>query len=127
MKVNNYLIIACMALICYIIPKYALGQEKNVAVELSDSRNLVQLKVKYSNSKTRQVQEYMTESLKETGFKFTNTQLDADLALTGGINFYIKSYPGQLILKFDKRKNNADDYTKFKKMCEGIKTIVQQN
>jgi hypothetical protein len=69
----------------------------------------------------------MTESLKETGFKFTNTQLDADLVLTGGINFYIKLYPGELVLKFDKRKNNADDYTKFKKMCEGIKTIVQQN
>jgi hypothetical protein len=69
----------------------------------------------------------MTESLKETGFKFTNTQLDADLSLTGGINFYIKLYPGDLVLKFDKRKNNTNDYIKFKKMCQGIKTLVQQN
>ncbi len=127
MKIKNYLNMVCIVLICYIIPKYAAGQERNSAIELSDSRNFVELKTKYDKSKTRQVQEYLTESLKETGFKFTNTQLDADLALTGGVNFYIKLNPGELVLKFDKRKNNTDDYTKFKKMCAGIKTIVQQN
>jgi hypothetical protein len=127
MKINNYLIIAGLALTSFMIPKYTLGQEKNAAIELSDSRNFVQLKASYNKSKTRQVQQYMTTSLKETGFKFTNAQLDADLTLTGGINFYIKSYLGELVLKFDKRKNNTNDYTKFKKMCEGIKSIVQQN
>jgi hypothetical protein len=127
MKIKNYLIIACLLLVWYTNPKSAFGQEKNATIELSDSRNFVELKTKYDESKTRLVQEYMTESLKETGFKFRNTQLDANLALTGGVNFYIKLYPGELVLKFDKRKNNTDDYTKFKKMCAGIKTIVQQN
>ena len=69
------------------------------------------------------------EQLKKTNWvdaaKFA--QLDAQLSLTGGIKFYIKSYPGELVLKFDKSKNNADDYTKFKKMCEGIKAIIQKN
>lgn len=107
-------------------PGYSMMQNNN-SVTLTESNNNYQLKAKYPKTKTRQLQDYMTESLRSTGFKFANTQLDADLALTGGINFYIKSYDGGLTLKFDKRKNNANDYTKFKKMCEGIKTILQEN
>ena len=73
------------------------------------------------------IQQYMTDALKERGFSFSNTQLDALLTLTGGINFYIRSDPGELILKFDKRKNSPADYTKFQKMCNGIKDIAQHD
>ena len=126
MKIKYFLI--CISIIClgFISPGYSRPQNK-ASITLSESDNNYSLKAKYDKAKTRKVQEYMTESLKSTGFKFTNTQLDAQLALTGGINFYIKSNDGELVLKFDKRKNNAYDYTKFKKMCEGIKTIVQEN
>jgi hypothetical protein len=127
MKINHFFAIAGMLFICFIGSNYTMAQQGKAAVTITDSNNLYHFKAKYDASKTRKIQEYMTESLNDTGFKFTNTQLDADLTLTGGINFYIKSYAGELVLKFDKRKNNADDYTKFKKMCEGIKTIVQKN
>jgi beta-glucosidase/6-phospho-beta-glucosidase/beta-galactosidase len=126
MKIKHFLM--CISIICLGLIGTAYTKPQNKAsITLSESDNHYSLKAKYDKAKTRKVQEYMTESLKSTGFKFTNTQLDAQLALTGGINFYIKSYEGELVLKFDKRKNNADDYTKFKKMCEGIKTIVQEN
>ena len=127
MKINHLLIVICLASICFISPGYVQGRQGNTAVKISETGNIYQFKVKYDQAKTRRIQEYMTESLKETGFKFTNTQLDANLTLNGGINFYIRSYAGDLALKFDKRKNNTDDYAKFKKMCEGIKTIVQEN
>jgi hypothetical protein len=108
--------------------KYVSAQQKNAAVTISDSNTILSLKAKYDDpAKTSRIQQYMTDALKETGYSFKNTQFDAQLALNGGINFYIKSDEGELTLKFDKRKNNTADYTKFKKMCDGIKNIVQEN
>lgn len=127
MKMNHFLIGICMLFIGFAIPAYAMPYQNKAAVKISETDNVYNFRAKYGQAKTKKIQEFMSESLKSTGFSFTNTQMDANLALTGGINFYIKSNPGELVLKFDKRKNNPDDYTKFKKMCEGIKTIVQQD
>ena len=126
MKISKFLIWICLMFICSVNTNYAIAQGR-IAVTISESDNIYQLKTKYDKAKTRSVQEYMTQSLRETGFKFTNTQLDASLALTGGINFYIKSNDGGLVLKFDKRKNKAEDFTRFKKMCEGIREIIQKS
>jgi hypothetical protein len=127
MKIKYFLIGICLVFTCLATSSFAIIQTGKAAVKVAESNNIYKLETRYDKAKTRKVQEYMTESLKETGFKFTNTQLDAQLALNGGINFYIKSCDGELVLKFDKRKNNTDDYTKFKKMCEGIKAIIQRD
>ena len=118
---------ACLILLCSVSSNYTFGQDKKASVTISESDNIYKFSSKYDKSKTKQVQQYMTESLNRTGFKFTNTQIDAQLALTGGINFYIKSSDGELVMKFDKRKNKAEDFTKFKQMCEGIRDIIQKN
>ena len=107
--------------------QYASAQRKNATVTISESNTIFSLKAKYDLAKTSRIQQYMTDALKETGYSFKNTRFDAQLALNGGINFYIKSDEGELTLKFDKRKNNTADYTKFKKMCDGIKSIVQND
>ncbi|HEY4197011.1 MAG TPA: hypothetical protein VGM63_15820 [Mucilaginibacter sp.] len=127
MKMKYFLIGICLVFTCLAASSFAMVQAGKAAVKVAESNNIYKLETRYDKAKTRKVQQYMTESLKETGFKFTNAQLDAQLALNGGINFYIKSYDGELVLKFDKRKNNTDDYTKFKKMCEGIKAIIQRD
>lgn len=126
MKIIKPIFTICLFIISFAGPRYVMGQG-NTAVKISDSNKNYDFEAKYKHDKTRKVQEYMTESLSGTGFKFTNTQLDAKLSLTGGINFYIKSYDGELVLKFDKRKNSKEDYDRFKKMCEGIKDLVQKD
>ena len=127
MKVKPILLLIAVLFISFAGAEKSSAQQKNAAVTISDSNTILSFKAKYDPAKTSRIQQYMTDALKETGFSFKNAQLDAQLALTGGINFYIKSDRGELILKFDKRKNNTADYTKFKKMCDGIKAIVQQN
>ena len=127
MNVNRFIIKLCLIFVCFAGVSQAKAQNVNTSVKVSESGSVYQFKAKYNKAKTKQVQEYMTESLKGTGFKFTNAQLDAKLTLDGGINFYIKSYDGELALKFDKNANKLDDFTKFKKMCEGIKDIVGKN
>ena len=127
MKTKTILLLTAILFISFAGIKHADAQEKNVAVMISESNSILSFKAKYKSDKTDQIQRYMTEALRETGFSFRNTRMDAQLALTGGINFYIKSNENELVLKFDKRKNNTADYTKFKKMCDGIKAIVQEN
>jgi len=124
MKANRFFIVICLIFACVANANVVMAQKGNTSVKISETGNAYELKAKYDKAKTRQVQEYMTESLKGTGFKFTNTQLDAKLTLTGGINFHIKSYDGELALKFDKKSNTADDFARFKKMCDGIRDIV---
>jgi len=127
MKTKPALLVIAIVFISFTSTKYAFTQQKNAAVTMSESNAMLSFKAKYNSDKTDQIQQYMTEALKETGFSFRNTRMDAQLALTGGINFYIKSDENELVLKFDKRKNNTADYTKFKKMCDGIKNIVQND
>ncbi|MDB5135886.1 MAG: hypothetical protein JWP37_2489 [Mucilaginibacter sp.] len=127
MKLSHFIIGICLIFTCFANAKGVMAQEGKASVKISETGNVYRFKAKYDKTKTKRVQEYMTERLKSTGFKFTNTQLDAKLALTGGINFYIKSYGGELEMKFDKRKNTADDFTMFKKICDGIKDIVEKD
>jgi hypothetical protein len=127
MKIIKPIFTICLLLISFIGTQNVMARGDNTSVKISENDKRYELEAQYNKSKTRKVQEYMTESLSGTGFKFTNTQLDATLTLTGGITFYIKSHDGELVLKFDKRKNNKEDYTKFKKMCEGLKDLVQKD
>jgi hypothetical protein len=127
MKIIQPIFAICLLVISFIGPQNVTAQGNNTSVKISETDKRYELEARFNKSKTRKVQEYMTESLRGTSFKFTNTQLDANLTLTGGITFYIKSHDGELVLKFDKRKNNKEDYTKFKKMCEGIKDLVEKD
>ncbi|HTK21362.1 MAG TPA: hypothetical protein VL442_17710 [Mucilaginibacter sp.] len=127
MKAKPILLLIAILFISFAGTKQSSAQQRNAAVTISDSNTILSFKARYDPVKTSRIQQCMTDALKETGYSFKNTQLDAQLTLTGGINFYIKSDKGELVLKFDKRKNNTADYTKFKKMCEDIKAIVQEN
>ena len=126
MKIIKPILAICLLFISFAGSHYAFAQG-DTSVKIDESDKHYNFEAKYDNGKTRKVQEYMTESLSSTGFKFTNAQLDAKLSLTGGINFYIKSHDGELVLKFDKRKNSKEDAARFKKMCEGIKDIAGKN
>ena len=106
----------------------AENRADKTSVTITESDHFYELKAKYDPEKTEKVQKYMDKSLPGNGnFSFQHAQLDATLTLDSKITFYIKANPGELVLKFDKRKNNADHYAKFKKMCEGLKGIIGEN
>jgi len=101
--------------------------DKNT-VTITDSERYYELSALYSKAKTRGIQQYINDCITgRNDISFINAQLDAEITLDSKMSFHIKSYPGVLELKFDKRRNNTNDYTKFKKMCEGIKTIVGEH
>jgi hypothetical protein len=118
------LIKICVLLICFISFGFKKAADYT-SVKITDSAHYYELNAVYDKAKTRSIQQYMNDCITDhSDMSFINAQLDADITLDSKMTFHIKAYPGELELKFDKRKNNTNDYTKFKKMCEGIKTVV---
>ena len=66
---------------------------------------------------------YMDKSL-DVSTSLKNTVTDAELTLDNKYTFYMKQRPGELKLKFDKRKNTPQAYQKLKQMCEGLKDLI---
>jgi hypothetical protein len=97
------------------------------SVTITETENSCQLTALFNEAETKKIQNYMDDYLtRGTGCSFKNVQSDADITLDSKITFYMKTGVGKLILKLDKRKNSAELYNRFKKMCEGIRDIIQK-
>jgi hypothetical protein len=55
-----------------------------------------------------------------------NSRTDASITLDDKTTFYIRSRPGNLEIKLNKKENPASSYDKIKKMCAGIKAIIEE-
>ncbi len=111
---------------CFAIPVNK-AHKNTTSVTISESGDVYQLSAIFDEGKTKKVQGYMDDKLtKHSDFSFKNAQLNATLTLDSKITFYIKSSPGRLVLKFNRGKNTADSYSTFKKMCEGIRSLLAE-
>lgn len=77
----------------------------------------------YPASAQAELLRYMDNTL-NVSTSLKNTEADAEMTLDNKYTFYIKSHPGELKLKFDRRKNTPEAYSKLKKMCEGLKDLI---
>lgn len=117
------------ALLSFIFINTANAQstESKSSVSITDSDHKYEFSASYNSELDKQVQGYMNDQIgNENNFSFKNTRVDATMTLDNKITFYIKNSPGKLILKLDKRKNSTELYNQFKKMCEGIRDLIQK-
>ncbi len=77
----------------------------------------------FPKSRTDEVRSILSSHLKDSGMSFENAELDADLGLNNGMNFYIKSKPGNLEITFDRKKNSEKNYQIIKEMCGEISKV----
>ncbi|MFD2871886.1 hypothetical protein ACFS5N_05370 [Mucilaginibacter ximonensis] len=98
----------------------------NISISVSEDEKTYEFSAKFDAEKMPKVLGYMDDHLKGAGISFKNTQADADLTLDNKMIFHMKSSPGKLAFKFDKRKNSAEFYRQFKAMCEGLRDLIQQ-
>lgn len=96
----------------------------NISISVSDSDNVYKVSADYPKDKARNVQKCLDKCLDPSGMSFVNTELDADINPGNGMFFYIKSSPGKLRIKFDKRKNSASSLRKMKQLGEELKKAV---
>src|SRR5690348_7588940 len=99
----------------------------NMSVNISETKTNYEFHSTYNKDKTNKVLAYMDNTIaKGSSSRFKNMQVDAQMTLDNGASLYIRSYPGKLDLKLDKRKNSAEIYARFKNMCEGLKDLIQK-
>jgi hypothetical protein len=99
-----------------------------LSIKVRESDNFYSMEAHFNEAKTRQVQEYMDKSLADgNNMSFVNTETDAMITLDDHTRFYIKSFAGELKIKFDKRENSVNAYKRVKSMCEELKGIIGEN
>jgi hypothetical protein len=99
--------------------------EGDTAISISDTKSSFSVSAYYDKNKTRKVQQCIDKHLgSNNNISFVNAQTDARITLDDKTKFYIRSYPGELKIKFDKEENSFESYTEIRKMCEGIKNII---
>lgn len=125
MKTLAFLIAFCLvsALVSYPFLKQELNGD-NLSISVSDSEEWYKISADYPEDKTRKMQRFLDDHLDPSGMSFVNAQIDADIAPDNGMYFYIKSSPGTLRIKLDKRKNSAASLRKMKKLGEDLKDLL---
>lgn len=116
--------LCAFALICF-NTKLAATSKKNVfdktSVIITESDAKYELTAEYNISKAARIQQYLHEYFKSG---LSAKEIDATVTLDDKTVFYVKSLPGELELKFDKRKNSPAALKNFKTLCEKIKAAV---
>lgn len=123
----NFLIAFCLLLSTgFASPRNSVRIDKTEVTITEDNGNY-KMVAAFNPEKTLKVQKYMDECFTSSHFSFKNTEADADITLDDKTTFYMRSAPGRLTLKIDRKKNTAEVYARFKKMCQGIKGIIGEN
>lgn len=93
------------------------------SISITEDKGSYEMVAEFDEAKTKKVMGVMDDYLKPSA-SFKNTQIDAVMTLDDHTTFYVKTGPGKLTLKLDKRKNSAEVYQRFKKMVEKIKEAL---
>lgn len=126
MKASHFLQTFCLFASLLLVTKSILASKADrTSFSVKESDNSYQLSATYDPDKTGKVQETLDDYLKQRGdVSFRNTQLDATMTLNDKTIFYIKSSPGNLLIKFDKKRNSEKALARFKKLGEELRELL---
>jgi len=117
-------ILFCAFAICATIISCRFPGE-NTSISYSEESHYYEMKAKFSESKTAEVDRWLDDKLAIGDMSFAKTEIDGDITLDDQSTFYIKKSPGYLFIKLDRDKNSDEVYYKIKSVCEGIKEVVK--
>lgn len=80
----------------------------NTSITIQDSDDRYELSAHYNKQKTKRIQHY----------------IDANIAPQDRAIFQIRTNPGKLQIRFDKKENDEDAYLRIKRLGEGIKATL---
>jgi hypothetical protein len=117
-----FCVIACMMSLLSCMTGYDDG---NTSLNFKDSDHYYSMNAHFNKNKTRALEEYMDRRIgRRSNMSFRNSQIDGTLGLDDHTTFYIKKYPGHIMIKVDKNKNSDEGYDRIRSMCEGMKVVL---
>lgn len=128
MKTVAFFMTFCLVIIMACLPYLTKKIDSdNISISVSESDEWYKISADYPEKKTRKVQHCLDEYLEPSGMSFVNARIDGDIALDNKARFYIKTSPGTLKIKLDKRINSTVSYHRMKKLSEGLKEVLAEN
>jgi hypothetical protein len=120
---NNLLLIILIALSLSIYFSCShFHNRHDINISVSESSYSYRLTAYFNKTGNKKVQRYINDCIKPN--EFEGNYIDVNTILDDKTSFYIKSVPGKLFIKLDKRENSEASYRRIKKMCEGIKEVL---
>ena len=124
MKQNSMAIVCNLFMVCCVLSCSRLNHSVNLTV--SESDQYYKIEAHYNKDNTRAVEKCMDIHLRKNGdASFINASIDGNLTLTNGTTFYLKNYPGQLEIKFDKAENSTASLNDMKLLAKDLKPSIQ--
>lgn len=114
----------CMAgFVTYVLHK--MYSDNDISIIIKESDNSYRLSASYARNQTRKIQSYLNAQLHSTMFR--NAKIDAFVTLDDKTRFYVKTIPGRLLIKLNKKENDYESYFRIKQLGEGIKMKLAGN
>ena len=129
-KVNEMkrlrLITCYVTLVCF-CSSCLIHHDGDVSISISESKEAYSMAAHFNKDKTKEIQRYINRRIgRSNNISFVNTEMDAIITLDDETRFYIKLFPGDLKIKFNKVENSYRSYSEIKEMCLGIKAIISE-
>ncbi|MEO8171861.1 MAG: hypothetical protein ABI581_02215 [Sediminibacterium sp.] len=99
---------------------------RDVSIRVKETGRIYEIKASYAKNKTYRIQRFINQEL-HTSNVFSNARMDGDITLDDRSNFYVKAYPGRLVIRMDRRENDPEAYYRIKSLGEKLKRKLAED
>ena len=127
MKKNMSIPALVIITICVLVGCNHAGRFRHgLDVSISESGSSYKMQAYYNRNKTGAVQRFINREIQPSGlYQSEDDYFDVHTELSDRTRFYIKSSPGKIIIKINKRENSYASYMRVKNICEGVANILK--
>lgn len=93
---------------------------------IKETSDYFQLTASYNEAETDRVEKYINACLRPESVFQGSDDVDKDIILRDGTKFYIRSSPGDLLIKINTAKNTKASIQRIKIMCQGINGVINR-
>ncbi|MDE3252250.1 MAG: hypothetical protein KGO92_05540 [Bacteroidota bacterium] len=111
---------------CFAFVFHQLYNNNNISIRVKETDDSYSLYASYNRHNARRLQHFISKSLHTNHFS-DNSYMNSYITLEDNTHFYIKTRPGNLYLKLDKRNNDEEGYIRIKKLGEEIKRKLAED
>jgi hypothetical protein len=119
------LVLSIMSLTLFIMS--SCNKSDNLSISVKDTDSRYQFSARYDRKKTIAVQQFVNTALKPNRiFADHEEELKKDIKLDDGSEFHLDSSLGDFVIEFEKDKNSDTAYENVKKLCKGVKEVIER-
>ncbi len=98
---------------------------KETKISVTDNTDVYKLDAKFDDSRTAGVREYINDFYKPTQvIPLASGEVNHEVTLPDQTKFWVESSEGELHLKFDKKANSAEAYTRIQAFSKGLGSVA---